>query len=163
MDEIELELDSYEDNAEKNLKVKNRFQQLSEKVILTSKEKDEALTKAQAEAEARLNAEKERDFYKGFSTNVTKYPNAHEYQEQILEKVKGGYDVEDAMVAVLAKEGKLNMTSAPVPQAQVFTEGGSAPTAIGVDKSIKDMSLEEKFSQLEELDKSGQLANLIRG
>lgn len=162
-DDLDLDLDNIESQAEQNVKVKNRFQQLSEKVILTSKEKDEALAKAQAEAEARLNVEKERDFYKDFSSNVTKYPNASEYQAQILEKVKGGYSTEDAMVAVLAKEGKLNASSSQVQHPIGQVEGGSAPTTMEGSKSPNDMTPEEKLTQLAELDKTGDLANALRG
>ena len=97
--ELNLDLDNLEAQADEKLKVKNRFVKLSEKVATTSKERDDALAKAKAEADDRVNVEKERDFYKDFSANVSKYPQASEYQEQILEKVKGGYSTEDAMVA----------------------------------------------------------------
>lgn len=164
-DEFELDLDNIESNTEQKLKVKNRFEKLSEKVILTSKEKDEALAKVKTETEARSNAEKERDFYKDFSANVSKYPNASEFQDKILEKVKGGYSTEDAMVSVLAKEGKLNASSTPTPVSQPTfnAEGGSASTMFEGTKSLRDMSSEEKLSALSELDKSGDLANALRG
>ncbi len=163
MMEDELDLDAIEANAEEKLKAKNRFQQLSEKVILTSKEKEEALAKVQSESEARVNAEKERDFYKEFSANVSKYPAASEYQDKILEKVKGGYTPEDAMVAVLAKEGKLNMSSAPIQQSSGQIEGGSALTTMEGNKSLEEMKLEDKLSALTELDKTGALSNALRG
>ncbi len=165
MDEdINLDLDNIQANAEEKLKVKNRFEKLSENVILTSKERDEAIAKANANAEAQASAEKERDFYKDFSVNVSKYPAASEYQEQILEKVRGGYSTEDAMISVLAKEGKLTMPSSPAPQlGQNYVEGGSAPTAIEGGKSLETMKLEEKYAALEELDKSGDLASALRG
>lgn len=163
--ELDLNLDNIEGQAEEKLKVKNRFEQLSEKVILTSKAKD-------AEAEARKKAEverdtfaKERDFYKDFSVNVSKYPNASQYQDKILEKVKSGYSTEDAMVSVLAKEGKLN-NSAPEAaprQSSGQVEGGSAPTTFEGSKSIYDMTPAEKLSALAELDKDGSLANALRG
>jgi hypothetical protein len=162
-DELNLDFDNIEADTEERLKVKNRFEKLSEKVILTSKERDDAQTKAQAESEARANAEKERDFYKDFSSNVTKYPNASEYQDQILEKVKGGYTTEDAMVAVLAKEGKLNMSSEPVQRSSGQVEGGSAPTSFEGGKNLQDMKPEEKLAALAELDKTGDLANALRG
>lgn len=163
-DELNLDdLDQVQTNAENKLKVKNRFEQLSEKVIITSKEREEAQARAQAEAEARAQAEKERDFYKGFSQNISKYPQASEYQEQILEKVKGGYSTEDAMVAVLAKEGKLNMSyEAPQAPSQPV-EGGSAPTVFSGNKTLENMSADEKFAALQEMDKSGDLSDLLRG
>lgn len=162
-EDLNLDLDIIEDNVEGRLKVKNRFEQLSEKVILTSKERDEALAKAKAEADRADALAKETSFYKDFSANVTKYPNASEYQDQILEKVKGGYTTEDAMVAVLAKEGKLNATSAPVQQPSGQVEGGSAPTVMEGNRSPQDMKTEDKLAALAELDKSGALANALRG
>src|SRR3990167_585042 len=159
--EDELNLDDLEVQAEEKLKVKNRFEKLSEKVILTSKEKDEALAKAQAEVEARLNVEKERDFYKDFSANASKYPQAAEFQDKILEKVNLGYATEDAIVAVLDKEGKLNASppEARPPQA----EGGSAPTVIEGAKTLQEMTVDEKLIALAEADKTGDLANALRG
>jgi hypothetical protein len=149
--------------VDEQLKDKNRFEKLSEKVILTSKERDEALAKARAEAEAKSAVEKERDFYKDFSVNVSKYPQASEYQEKILEKVKSGYSTEDAMVAVLAKEGKLSSQTYSTPQQQIQAEGGSAPTIQSGNKSIYDMTAAEKLAALAEADKKGDLVNALRG
>jgi hypothetical protein len=160
-EDLSLDLDNLEVQAEEKLKVKNRFEKLSEKVITTSKERDEALAKAQAEADAKLKAEKERDFYKDFSANVSKYPNASEYQEQILEKVKVGYTTEDAMVAVLAKEGKLTSEAPQPPTPQV--EGGSAETLVGGEKTLETMTSAEKLAALTEADKTGDLVQALRG
>lgn len=160
-EDLNLDFDNIESNVEGKLKAKNRFEQLSEKVILTSKERDEAKANAESLTEAKLNAEKERDFYKDFSANVSKYPNASEFQDKILEKVKGGYSTEDAMVSVLAKEGKLNIASEASRGAPTQAEGGSAPTALGGDKNPNDMNIEDKRSALMEADKSGDLANAL--
>jgi len=160
-EDLNLDLDNLEVQAEEKLKVKNRFEKLSEKVITTSRERDEALAKVQTEADAKLNAEKERDFYKDFSANVSKYPNASEYQDKILEKVKIGYTTEDAMVAVLAKEGKL---TSEVPQPlSPQVEGGSAATQMGGEKTLETMTADEKFAALTEIDKTGDLAKALRG
>ena len=159
--EDELNLDNIEVQADEKLKVKNRFQQLSDKVATTSKERDDALAKAQAEAEDKTRLEKERDFYKDFSTNVSKYPNASEYQDKILEKVKAGYSTEDAMVSVLAKEGKL--TTPRVETAPITAEGGSASTVLAGDKTFDQMSADDKRSALIEAEKSGDLERAIRG
>jgi len=160
--EEELNLDDLEVQAEEKLKVKNRFEKLSEKVILTSKERDEALAKIQVEADAKAQAEKERDFYKDFSSNVSKYPQAAEYQGTIMDKVKSGYSTEDAILAVLAKEGKLSPSEAPKERPSQI-EGGSAPTNFAGDKTLQDMSADEKLSALSDLDKSGALAQALRG
>ncbi len=162
-DELNLDLDAIETNVEQKLTVKNRFQQLSEKVKITAQEKEQALAKAKSEETARLSAEKDRDFYKDFSTHSSKYPNANEYQDKILEKVKSGYSTEDAMVSVLAKEGKLNMSATPAPKPSSQVEGGSAPTSLGISKSLSDMTIDEKFSALQDADKSGALSNALRG
>lgn len=158
MDENTKEI---ENRVEEQLKAKNRFEQLSEKVILTGKEKDEALAKAKASEDAKVAAEKERDFFKGFSANSSKYPAASEYQDKIFDKVKSGYSVEDAMVSVLAKEGKL---SQPAQQSNIQVEGGSAPTTTGgQSKSVNEMSVDEKFAALQEAEKTGDLVNALRG
>lgn len=145
--------------VEAQLQDKNRYEKLSEKVIVTSKERDEAKAHADESAKAKLAAEKERDFYKEFSVNVVKYPQAAEYQDKILEKVKSGYSPEDAMVSVLAKEGKLSQTAPNIP----FAGGGSAPTNIEGPKSLEDMSIDDKFAALKEADKNGDLARALMG
>lgn len=161
MDDTNIDFDKIEDNAEEKLKAKNRFEKLSEKVIITSKERDDAIAKAKSESDARISSEKERDFYKDFSANSSKYPNASQFQDKIFEKVKAGYSTEDAMVSVLAKEGKL--TSEPIQQRQNQVEGGSAPTNFEGNKSIQDMTIAEKLSALTDADKTGELANALLG
>lgn len=161
-EDLNLDLDKIQAQTEERLKVKDRFGKLSEKVTEANKERDDAAAKATAEAEARQVAEKERDFYKNFNANITKYPNATAHQDQIWDKVKGGYDIEDAMVAVLAKEGKLNMPSEPTPTYSGTVEGGSAPTSTGTEKSFESMTTDDKFNALLEADKTGELADLLR-
>lgn len=167
MDEqdLDLDFDNIESNVEKKVKAKNRFAQLSEKVINTSKERDEAIAQAKAEADAKAAAERERDFFKDLSANISKYPNAGEYQDKILEKVKSGYATDDAIVAVLAKEGKLNPPSdikseTKAPEGR--PEGGSAPTNMEGTKDIKDMDASEKLDTLKGLSQS-DLADALRG
>lgn len=168
-EDLNLEdLDTIQDNAEKKLKVKNRFEQLSEKVILTSKERDEKEALAKANEERALKAEREALFYKDFSANISKYPQASEHQDKILEKVNIGYSVEDAMIAVLAKEGKLNQThpeepnipQSNIPQSDVA--GGSAPTIMTGNKSIQDMTADEKLAALAEAESRGELRQFFK-
>ncbi len=156
MDDIDP---TVKNRVEEDIKNKNRFEQLSEKVILTSKERDDALAKVKAETDAKTAVEKERDFFKDFSANISKYPGAGDYQDKILEKVKSGYSTEDAMVVVMAKEGKL---SSPNQQPSIQVEGGSAPTLQGGTKSIKDMTSSEKFAALSALPPQ-ELINALRG
>lgn len=150
-----------EAKVEEQLKAKNRFEQLSEKVILTSKEKDAEIEARKKVESERDSISKERDFYKDFSANVPKYPGASEYQDKILEKVKLGYSTEDAMVSVLAKEGKL--PSQPVQQPHVQVEGGSAANVSSGGKSVRDMTLAEKRAALTEADNNGDLVHALRG
>lgn len=159
--ELDFELDPEfrEEHRDRN---ENRFKSLSEKVITASKERDEAKAQADAIAKAKEEAERERDFYKSFNSSATKYPGAGEFQDAILEKVKGGYDTEDAIVAVLAKEGRLGNQPAPVQQHDApRAEGGSAPTVIESPKPVSDMSADEKLAQLQELERSGELGNVF--
>jgi hypothetical protein len=116
-----------------------RIKQLSEKVELTAKERDEL--KVLNETTTR-----ERDFYKGYSEIVATHPNAKDHQDEIKEKVLKGYSVQDATFAVLGAAGKLGNQPTPTPQ----VAGGSAATAMpqGGQKEIKDMSQAERREQL---------------
>lgn len=125
-----------------------RIRQLSDKVRLTAEERDEKERLFKEESEKRTIAEKERDFYQGFSDVVTTNPAAKDHKDEILTKVKSGYTVEDATYAVLGKAGKLGQPKAPEP---VMPAGGSAvvtPTQTGA-KSISEMTQAERRAQLE--------------
>ena len=114
-----------------------RIKELSDKVELTAKERDEMKTLNETTT-------RERDFYKGFSDIVSTQPAAKEHQEEILEKVQKGYSVQDATYAVLGAAGKLG--GAPAPQ----VAGGSADTTItqGGNKTIAEMTQAERREQL---------------
>ena len=162
MDELNQELDKLETSSEGKLQVKDRFAKLTEKGIAEEKGRKEAEAKLQTEAQARMNAEKERDFFKSFSAISAKHPAASAYQEQILERVNKGYDPEEAVLAVLAKEGKLDM-----PQVQTQTQtrmditGGSAQTNVNENlKNAKEMSQAERVEALLQAEREG--ANLLK-
>lgn len=157
--ELDLDLDNIEAQEKQKLQVKDRFAKLSSDYSQTKKEKEEAEAKVNAEAEARLQAEKERDFYKSFSQISSKHPEASNYQDQILERVNKGMDTEEATVAVLYKEGKLN-TFTPQPEIGNVA-GGSAPNTPGVEKDYHDMNLDEKRDVMMGLEKSGELERLL--
>lgn len=110
-----------------------RITELSDKVALTSKERDEFKTLSE-------NANRERDFYKGYAEIVGTQPNAKDHQDEIKAKVMTGYTVQDATFAVLGAAGKLG--GSPAPQ----VAGGSAATAMaqGGTKEIKDMTQAER-------------------
>ena len=147
-EELHLELDTQEENLKRN-NYQNRLKDLSEKNKLTIKERDElAEAKAKVEAERETLA-KERDFFKDFSATSAKYPNATEYQDAILEKVKGGYTVEDATISILAKEGKFQPAIASIPREN--PAGGSATNTLKGDgeKGIGEMTQAERRAKLE--------------
>ena len=154
------ELDEAKEQAEQKLKAKNRFEQLSTQVIEEKKRNEELAKKAEDAERKVLEAEKKAQFLENFSNVTSKYPNASEYREQILEKVSKGYDVQDATIAVLANEGKLGGGShAPLEN----VAGGSATLQFtSGEKDITDMSLDEKREALIEADKRGDLEALLR-
>lgn len=153
-EDLDLELESEQDNINK---VEKRIKTLSEKVKLTSQERDEK-TKLLEEKETLLtNTSKERDFYKSFSQVSSKHPGASEYQDKIWERVQKGTDLEEATVAVLYKEGKLQGSPAPTPE-KFTAAGGSANTALGndSDKTPDKMSQDERRAQLLDMESKGE-------
>lgn len=154
--ENDLDLDLGEDQVDIN-KTQLRIQKLSEKVKLTSQERDDL-----KEGQNKLNQEKdslakERDFYKSTSELTAKYPNASGHLEEIKNKVMAGYDVEDATVAVLAKAGALNIQSPPPVKTPVG--GGSATNNIQTEgpKPINEMNREEKRQALFNAESKGDI------
>lgn len=142
--------------VEKTSRPDNRFKDLSEKVETTAKERDEATAKAEA-------AQKEVEFYKGFTKVSSKYEGASDYQDKILEKVNSGYDLEDATISVLAKAGKF---TAPVKERGESPAGGSASTSMtgADDKPINEMTQAEKREKLIAFDQEnpGSLSKTLR-
>lgn len=158
-DELNLDLDNIEAQEKQKLQVKDRFAKLSGDLTQAKKDKEEAEAKLQAEAEAKSKAEKERDFFKSFSQVSSKHPEASNYQDQILERVNKGMDTEEATVAVLYKEGKLNVSQPQVDLGNIA--GGSAPNTPTAEKDFRDMNLEEKKGVMQELEKTGELERLL--
>lgn len=154
----ELEIDLEEENINRN-KVEKRIRDLSEKVELTSKERDELKTLHEKTEQEKNTALKERDFYASFVDSTSKYPGAGEYKDVIKEKVMAGYSVEDATVSVLAKEGKLGLNQAPVEKETVA--GGSAINQINNSSGIKplgEMSRDEKRQAILEAEARGDIS-----
>lgn len=145
----ELELDDIN-------RTEKRIKDLSSTVKTTSEERDAANAAKEAAEAARLAAEKERDFFKGFSEVSTKYQGASEHQDKIWDKVKNGYTVEDATVAVMNSEGKL-VPPPPAPLAPAA--GGSAPmpSLELSQKPLEEMSREDKRATLMGLEKKGDI------
>ncbi len=159
----EIDLDLQDDGQEVN-KVEKRIKDLSEKVKLTAQERDE-LSKAKENLENEKKAlEKERDFFKGFSEISSKYQGASEYQEKIREKVMSGYDVEDATVAILAKENKLVTPQSPPPSKE-SPIGGSATNTMksGDQKPLSEMTQAERKAALQQVElEGGELTKFFR-
>ena len=157
----EIDLDVLDDDINRNNAIEERIKSLSGKVKSTAEERDAERARAE-EAHAKLaTAEKEIAFFSSFSDSLSKYPTASEYKDAIKEKVLSGYSVEDATVAVLAREGKLQGTQ----QTQTYTPppspaGGSAtniPMGTG-NKSLKEMSHSEKFQALKDAEARGDIS-----
>ncbi len=161
--EINLdELDQIETGADKKLQVRNRFQQLANEKNQARQEREQAEAKVKELEAKALQVEKESNFYKTFSQLSAKYPEATNYQEQILERVNKGYDQEEATLAVLAKEGKLGTQSVPPPPAKTpSAEGGSAITNV-IDGEKTELSMSEKLEALKGMEKSGELQQALR-
>ena len=152
----DLDLQDESDNQDNIKRQSKRLKDLSQKVELTSKERDE-----QAELNKKLSAEKdvitkERDFFASFADSASLYPEAKNFKDKIKEKVMSGYSVEDATVSVLAKEGKL--TGQPRPRETVA--GGSAVNQIqgGGQKTLNEMTRDEKRQALVDAEAKGDIS-----
>ena len=155
MADEDLDLDL---NNEDISREKDRNKKLADKVKATSEERDTLAKAKEEEAKARATAEKERDFFKNFNQVSAKYQGASEYQDKILEKVNAGYDVEDATISILAKEGKYNPAPPKVESERVA--GGSATTTIrgSDDKTPENMSQDERRATLLDYEAKGEFS-----
>lgn len=153
--ELELDLDTQETNEDITRKEK-RYNTLANKFGESEKEREKLAKDKEKEEQARASAEKERDFFKNFNQVSTKYQGATEYQDKILEKVNAGYDVEDATISILAKEGKYNLTQPKIEAEKAA--GGSATTTIkgGDDKTPEKMSQDERRAALLDFEAKGE-------
>src|SRR3990167_7410264 len=139
----DVQLDE-QDGVQQGSKVEKRIKQLSNKVKLTANERDE-LVKANKKLEAERDLLKsDSEFSSSFSENPH-YQVAKDYKDEIKKKVSSGYSLEDAVVATLAKEGKLSAI-----QKTDNPAGGSAtnPPMTGDIKPLKDMTREEKREEV---------------
>ena len=154
-EELDLELDTSQEESIN--KVEKRIKSLSEKVKLTSEERDELKGLNDSLTAEKHSLSKERDFYKGFNQVSAKYPGANEYQDKILEKVNAGYEVEDATISILAKEGKFSPV-VPVVEKETAA-GGSASTALkgGESKTPAEMTQAEREAALRDYEAKGEL------
>lgn len=153
-DELELELENNEDGKIKRIK------QLSQKFAGSEREKEELSEKLRIAESEKATLSKEKEFLTSFTDHAIKYPSAKEHQDEIKQKVMAGYSVEDAVVAVLAKNNKLRTADESDRDATRNSAlGGSAPTNINkpVEKRLEEMTREEKRSALLEAEERGDL------
>lgn len=125
-------------------RAEERIRQLSEKVELTAKERDEKDKLLQENATKIATLEKENAFNSSFADILGSHPAAKEHKDAIKEKVLAGYTPEDAAYAVLGKAGQLG--TAPAPQ---VAGGSAATTPQPAQKPINEMAQDERRAALE--------------
>jgi len=157
-DDNELDLDQIDRELEKENKVEKRIKDLSDKVKMTSNERDEFQRLSDQKDTENATLKKENEFLGSFGDVLGKHPEAASYRDQIKEKVLKGYSVEDATVSTLASEGKLNV---PRREAQIESPvGGSASTQYqtGGEKPLSQLTQSEKKAKLLEAEARGDLS-----
>mgnify|MGYP001601220957 CR=1 FL=1 len=157
MADDELDLDKLDTEIEKENKVEKRIKDLSDKVKLTSNERDELKRLGDQKDSENATLKKENEFLNSFGDVLGKHPEASSYRDRIKEKVLKGYSIEDATVSTLASEGKLN-----VPRKEVIIEnpaGGSAVTQPpSGEKPLSQLTRDEKRVRLMEAEARGDIA-----
>lgn len=151
------ELDELDLTIEEDRNTK-RFNDLSNKVKETAKERDEAKALLEQERLEKQNLAKEKDFYASFSDSISEFPDAAAFKDKIKEKAMTGYSTKDATIAVLHAEGKLNTTAPKVDRES--PAGGSAANQItgAPSKAINEMTRDEKRAALMEREKEGGIS-----
>ena len=152
----ELDLDQLDSDQEEKYRGDKRIKDLSEKVRLTTEERDEQ-KRLLGERDVKIaELERENAFNSGFVDVLTKHPMAKDHKDDILVKVKGGYSVEDATYAVLGKVGKLGQ---PPPPPVDNPAGGSAVNSpVLGEKTLKELTRDEKRAKLVELEARGDIS-----
>lgn len=155
----DLELDLGDDSQPEEHPIDKRIEKLSEKVKLTSKERDD-LDRLNKEKDAEIaNLKKDIDFRNSFGTVLTKYPDVSTHQDKVKELVSKGYSIDDAAVSVLIAEGKYTPPKRETTSNMSSPAGGSAPIQpiTGGEKSVSDMTRDEKRAKLLEAEQRGDL------
>ena len=155
----ELDLENLDNEIDKENKVEKRIKDLSEKVRLTSEERDASKHLLEEQLAKAQSLEKERDFLNSFGDQLAKYPDASGFKDKIKEKVLKGYSVEDATMSTLVAEGKYTPPKEPKPSLDTFG-GGSATTQhqMGGEKQLHELSRDEKRAKLVELETRGDIS-----
>lgn len=159
----------FEEDEEEQQETINRSEQRIKKVLSERDnlaQQKEELAKAKEEAEkAAQDAQKEVEFYKEFSKVASnpQFAGVAEYQDEVLEKVRGGYTPEDAALSILNREGKYTPQAAP--QVTESPAGGSATTNMTVEgeKTLGEMSRDEKREALMKAEaENGSISQIMR-
>ena len=158
-DDETLDLEQLDKEIEGENRVEKRIKDLSEKVRLTAEERDAIKKRVDEEANRASGLQKEVEFLNSFGDQLTKYPDAASYRDQIKEKVLKGYSMEDATVSTLASEGKLKPKEQEVSVDNVA--GGSATVnqpITGGQKKVSEMSRDEKRAELLKAEQRGDIS-----
>ena len=151
----DLDLETLDENIEKENKVEKRIKDLSEKVRLTSEERDEQ-KRLLGERDTKIaELERENTFNSGFVDVLTNHPMAKDHKDDILAKVKGGYSIEDATYAVLGKAGKLGQ---PTPPKENPAGGSAVNPPVPGEKTLNELSRDEKRTKLLDLEARGDIS-----
>lgn len=121
-----------------------RIKQLSDKVELTAKERDELKGLVAERDKTIAELQRENTFSSKFADMIGTHPAAKDHKDEIKAKVMSGYDPEDAVLAVLGKAGKLGTNYQP----QMPAGGSAATTVAQATKEPKDMNQAERRAQL---------------
>lgn len=153
MDDLNL------DDLEKDINNKNAVEERVRNTIAAKKEAEAKAEEAQKKASEALEKvaqmEKETKFLNSFADSATKFPGIGEYKDKIKEKVLSGYTFDDAAVSILVSEGKYT----PPEKPKDIVAGGSASNQItnNAQKSVTEMSKDEKWAALKEEERKGNI------
>jgi len=158
-EELDFDLDQLEEQVTLKDKIQKRIIGLKEKETLITSERDELKKLNDQMSTDKVRLEKENTFLSSFTDSISKYPLAKEFRDKIKEKVMAGYDVEDATISVLAKEGKLNSPNSLPPEKNLAAGGSAANQMKGTGpKPVSEMTQAEKRTALLEAEAKGEIS-----
>lgn len=121
---------------------------------------NEALKKAEEDKQKALEERDTAVFENSFNQIASTYPKATEHKDAIQAKVKAGYSVDDATIAVLQKEGKL-MTADEIKKKETAGEdlGGSnhTPDLGNRNTGDKEPTVEEAAQAFRDAEARGEI------
>ena len=158
-EDLNLDLDSLEDAPKEEHIIDKRIKNLTEKVRLTSEERDEQKHRLEESMKKVADLEKENVFNTGFVDILANHSAAKDHKDEIKAKVLAGYSVEDAAFAVLGKAGKLGQPVQSAPPRENPAGGSAVNQPItGGEKKISELSRDEKRTRLIDLEARGDIS-----